>query len=852
MRSYHLLLVFVLVSTWLSACGFTAGSPGQTVTKITFTAIDYDQDLYMPIIKRFNAANPDIQVQFVTPPILSGSPDQIMQGIVSAGDTASVDIVRPEDIRNGLLYNLTPLADADPQFDRADFYPGVLDLGSQSGQLYYLPQSVDVPLLAYNKALWEANHLPPPDPTWSWNDLMAAAEQLTHTTDGTIEVYGFSGSFDSDTTAFVAELAAHDLEPLTSSATEFQFAQPAVAAALERVKFLAETGVIYTSTGFSNQTELIAEQRIAIWERGMFTPSSSDWVAPFPIGVMPFPVMPLESSDTSPLNQSYIISAGTQHPEAAWRWIAYLSSQPLDLLYAFPESAPVPARRSVAEAQDYWSSLDAETRAAMTTAVERLDNFVPRAALDINIFGALMDATIAIKNDHQSVPAALAYAQTQLDQRVAEAARTPQPTPRPNPIAVATPIPSLVPAGATSITFNPGPLDTWELRTIAQEVNQAESGIFVEVMDAELAPLTASAQQSDCFATFFAPTPDDLPALADLQPLLDADARFPLADYPPALMAPFRQQGGLYGLPYATYLRVLVYNPTIFDTVGLDYPSAAWTMDDFTSAAHQLTSTLDKPKIYGFADPNPELNIPFFLNRANAQWTSEKDNEIDPNFNNPALVPPIRDYLTLLQATSPHTQLQGMTDEASSADLARDRFTAGEVAMLFDFGFTLALQEDSPAALAAPPLAGTRLTRNDVFPIGLFISAEAAHPEACWSWFQALNARRPAMPDTFPARISVAEAEEFRSAVPASAQAVYADYRPYLTTLPVAGSNYDPTQVAEMQYTWFFQAIDHTLAGAPLEQELDRAQRLTEQYLACVRAGGTRDACARQIEPDES
>ncbi|MFP4437016.1 MAG: extracellular solute-binding protein [Chloroflexaceae bacterium] len=849
MRHYRLILLCLII-THLSACSLNPGAFNEqdsstAVKRISFAAPESDQGRYTPLIERFNADNPDMQVQFVSLEPRSGSPDDLMDAIVRTADTAVVDTLRPEDMRNGTFYDLTPLADADPLFDRADFYPGVLDLASREGRLYAIPRAIDVPLLAYNKDLWAAHNMPPPDPHWQWNDLVAAAEQLAHTADDTTQIYGFS-DHNPGVTAFLAELAARDLTPLTTRAAAFQFDQPAVATALERVVELAQTGIIYNDTDIQ---QLIIEQQLGIWDRRLFTPTSSDWEASFTIGLLPYPAMPLPSTDSSPVDESYILSGGTQHAEAAWRWISFLSRQALDTQYADSASAPLPARQSVVEDSAYWDNLDSETQAALTVAVERLPNIVPRAELNMNAFRALIEAKTAVLNDNQPVDQALNLAQANLEQQVAAAANTPQPEPDANPIVIATPMPSVIPAGATAITFDPGPLDTWEVHAIAQEVNQSDSGIFVQLTDATMGPLTASADQRDCFAALTTPTAEDIPALLDLQPLIDADPRFPNDDYPPALFTPFQHQGGLYGLPYAMYLRMLVYNQLRFDTADVAYPTADWTLDDLRSTAAQLTSTLGEAPQYGFADPNPTLNIPFFLNHADVAWVTPQADTLAPNFRDPQIEPPLRDYLTLLQTASPHDHLPGVTEEATS-DVARDLFAAGQVAMLFDFGFTLVQQDTFPAALAPPPLPEAPLTHNDIFPFGLFIAADASHPEACWAWFQQLSARRPALADTFPARISVAESEAFRAHVPASAQAVYAGYRPHLDTPLRAGSTYNPLAPSPINYTWFFQAINRALGGADLTGELIQAQTRTLQHLDCVRTGGDPENCAQQVDPE--
>ena len=66
----------------------------------------------------------------------------------------------------------------------------------------------------------------------------------------------------------------------------------------------------------------------------------------------------------------------------------------------------------------------------------------------------------------------------------------------------------------------------------------------------------------------------------------------------------------------------------------------------------------------------------------------------------------------------------------------------------------------------------------------------------------------------------------------------------------------DPNQ-SPVDFYWFYRAVDRSLvgkdlstsSGQALERELADAQALTEQYLACVRAGTKVGTCAKQVDP---
>jgi hypothetical protein len=79
--------------------------------------------------------------------------------------------------------------------------------------------------------------------------------------------------------------------------------------------------------------------------------------------------------------------------------------------------------------------------------------------------------------------------------------------------------------------------------------------------------------------------------------------------------------------------------------------------------------------------------------------------------------------------------------------------------------------------------------------------------------------------------------------------AVYNAYAAALDRVGQLAPGGDSADTPPIDYYWFYQAIDQALQGKNLEQELAAAQALTERYVACVRAGGQRQACGQAVDP---
>ena len=119
---------------------------------------------------------------------------------------------------------------------------------------------------------------------------------------------------------------------------------------------------------------------------------------------------------------------------------------------------------------------------------------------------------------------------------------------------------------------------------------------------------------------------EGLPLLEDLRPHLTPVER---ARFEPRALNAMRYGGALYAIPVSQGTLTLLYNKTLFDAAGVDYPRDDWTTDDLIAAAKALTgdgvlgialpirwSYWFIPFLTGFgailfdADANPTLDSP--------------------------------------------------------------------------------------------------------------------------------------------------------------------------------------------------------------------------------------------------
>ncbi|MBA3944012.1 MAG: extracellular solute-binding protein [Herpetosiphonaceae bacterium] len=860
--------VAAVVAIPTSAAPSLSTSPAR-VTTITFAAPWFDQpdrERYQRLVDLFNRTNPDVRVvpvslnaaakgtMAIKPDGGSSIPDLdlFMRQLAGAADTALPFVVLPEHMTKGYFRDLTPFIDADPAFDRADYYPGVLEGAGAQGSIYLLPTRQSIGLLSYNKELWAKHNLPTPQLGWNWNDVFTAAQQLADQHDPATPTFGL---LDGNPYVVAPGLRANaKLDLATAAQQSAGLEGSAFVDMLTRVHTLVIQDAIYPWTHAEGRDldpssefpRLVRAGRAGIWPTSLLGAQPH---LPFAVGTLPQPALPIEP------NTGYMMSSGTQHPEAAWRWLRFLSQQDDP---ERPDSVTVlPARKSVAEQSGYWRKLDPATAAAVRFALDHPTS-LPATQADDRLVGAFGQAWNAVVTDQQAPTQALQAAQATWVAEQAQAKPSTSPAVTTTPFVVATPVDPSPASGATVITFSTWGANTEQLKAVARQFSQHNPTIHVEIttsLDPKLAELSANA---DCFARYYPlpPAADEWSQVLDLQPLIDADPTFARDDYPATWLAPFRQGGRLRALPYTVRLRSVAYNQAAFAAAGIAQPTAAWTITDLLHASQQLSGGSATPKQYGYvlAD-RPIVEVPFFLSRLGTSVTTGSGATLQPSFTAPQEVQALRTYLNLLRTASPHQQLPGYTAD-SLPDTTSALINAGRVGLWLSMSLTGpglgsgTTGRSFTPAVAPPPFDQSGVTPDDLQLSGLYITATTPHAQACWAWLKYVSADITGLVGAFPARRSVAESDAFQQAAPAGAVDVYHAYVAALQRPTSSITAGDATAQSPIDYYWLWRALDQALQGAPLERALAEAQQKTVAYLACVRGGAARTVCTIQVDPN--
>jgi multiple sugar transport system substrate-binding protein len=832
---------------------------GPSVT-ITFACYDWELGEFEKLADEFHRLNPDVKVQFVSIyealaiEMGDGWPEDAAEKLAAAADTTRSD---PYAQSRGLLRDLQPFIEADRTFDPDDFYPGMLEAYRGDGGQWAVPAIAYFQLIQYDKDVFDEAGVDYPQPGWTWDDFLDKAKQLTVRDGDQVTRYGFVDAAGQNLVLAVTLSQVGSLVDETTDPPTPRLDRPEVAEAVQwYADLILEHGVMPgPPEGPEDYMELYAltEDKAAMSTGGTVVvvgPEQEDRQ-----GIVSFPQ---GKTVVNPMwAQGYVMSAGTQHPDESWRWLVFLTRrQPPGVAML----NMLPARRSVAEEAGFWEDLAEDQVAAYQAALEHpfLLNRMPEA------WAPLMDAIRAVVKGESDVKAALAEAQAKALETLAVASKPPEEA---TPVVVATPKPEPSPGEGELISFSVLGADPSYYRQLADEFHELHSEITVKVtLPSFTEPsfgLEDLFQGADCVAGYAdLSDPEYRALLLNLQPFLEGNEDLPLEDFYPQALSAFRWEGELWGLPAEGNVYLMVYNKALFEAAAVPYPRTGWTIEDFVSTAQALTTGEGDEKQYGFVSYLGEtMDLDFFLEQQGVELI---DYDTDPptiRFDDPATVEAVQWYadLALVHGVKPALPINAYSTDIAGYQERMSLISAGRAAMWTSYGNMLIsglsylLADDFEYGFAPMPLTPEGKGYGQLSFSGYFITAEAAHPRACWDWLIFLT-ERPGETGGLPARRSVAESEAFRQQVGEELADVYQfviSHGQEAARLPVD----EIGQIGISEY-WFYAAYDRIIEGEEAKTALAWAQDMAEDFAACLASREDLEGqelistCAAQVDPD--
>jgi multiple sugar transport system substrate-binding protein len=338
------------------ACGlFSSGGSGDVSPETVVVALPSDNpgdiELRQELAERFMEEHPDIPVKIQVIP--TNGYNQKIFTTVAAGNPPDIfnsgDIIIPTIVDSNYGYDLTKLVEKE-DYDLSAFYPQVIDGLTFDGKLVGLTDNWDTQVLYYNRQMFDEAGLNYPDATWTWDDFVAAARQMT-SGEGPDKVFGaahgfwFAPVFD--------QIWMYGGDILSEDGTQCLMDSPEAIEAVQSIADLIHEGLIPSNQQLEGQGPLqfLLAGRAAMaidagrWGAYELREGRIDWaVAPLPKG-------PEGRANFFHLAM-YGITRTSDSPENAWEFLKFMVSEEAIQLAA-ENMQGIPSRPSMVKNKDF-------------------------------------------------------------------------------------------------------------------------------------------------------------------------------------------------------------------------------------------------------------------------------------------------------------------------------------------------------------------------------------------------------------------------------------------------------------------------------------------------------------------
>jgi len=314
--------ILALLLTVAVATGFALAQ--TTVSYFSFTTDQSHMDELEALIEVFEAENPDIEIAVSTAPYDNYFTK--LQTDYAAGNAADVFELNYENFvtfaSRGLLEPLDEKLTGPDGVPEGTFYPAALNAFAHDGVQYGLPITFSTVVLYYNQDLFDAAGLAYPTNDWTWDDLIAAATQLT---DAQNRVWGVHQPVQFWEFYKVAEQAGGGLVLDPTIQIDTPENREALHYLVDKTR---EHGVMPTTAEMSGMgdTDMFAAGQLAMTVTGIWMFDTFINTADFAWDIAVEPGQ--DRKATHFFSNAAVVNENASDVDAAWKWVEFLSSHP--------------------------------------------------------------------------------------------------------------------------------------------------------------------------------------------------------------------------------------------------------------------------------------------------------------------------------------------------------------------------------------------------------------------------------------------------------------------------------------------------------------------------------------------
>ncbi len=332
-----------------------------TITYFEFSSSpDHVKDMAQ-LVQYFEADHPNIKVNVVSAPFADYFSK--LQTLIAGGQAPDVFELNAENFvtyaSKGLLLDVNPLAKADPNFNVKNYNAGANKAFTYNGMQLGMPTSFSTVVLFYNKDLFDKAGVAYPTNDWTWDDVMTAAKKLN---DPAHKVWGMNSNIQFY--EFFKKIAQNGCSIFNADYTQVTINAPECVQALETEISFLKAGVMPTDAqkGGVPDEQMFKAGQLAmdtngIWQFAAFKD------APFKWDIVVEPGM--KQKATHFFANAAAVFAATKHPQEAWEWVKFYTSDPRMAKIRIATGWELPAINNADYVKDYLTQTPPANRQAV-------------------------------------------------------------------------------------------------------------------------------------------------------------------------------------------------------------------------------------------------------------------------------------------------------------------------------------------------------------------------------------------------------------------------------------------------------------------------------------------------------
>ncbi len=384
-----LLTMILLAALLISGCSSKGGGGGDVELKLGFYSSAQSDEKMQELIAKFQEKYPNIKVKTESSPY-----NQFFQKLdtqiaaESAPDVWLSDgVLVPKYAERGGLMDLTERIQQDL---KGDEYYGLEFNKDAAGKYWGVPQGIQIAVLYYNKDMFDEAKVEYPNEDWTWDDLKAAAEQLTKDSNGKyaadpafdknkVSQYGLT--FFSITEGWMTVLKSYGGGVLNETLDQSVIDSPENRAALEWIVDGMQRELLPTPSDLKSFQSNMAPfpSKAAAMRIGIYARTIDANAAGLNYDVTLLPKGPEGKRFSPVIANSWVINKKVDGAvaDAAWEWVKFWATEDEVQKEWASLGEAVPVKKSVANSEQFLSGSPANKQAF-------LDSFEFAGTLDVN------------------------------------------------------------------------------------------------------------------------------------------------------------------------------------------------------------------------------------------------------------------------------------------------------------------------------------------------------------------------------------------------------------------------------------------------------------------------------------